>query len=157
MPTLYFSINKLYYDVFIRIHYSTLPPSSSCLDQLTVICLPLAPAPMETVDTSLVSWLTLLPYKHLNITTCLHSNITMNQKTILFSTIFFGINTVCCNSIETLTNYISVLYKISAADMEIEKRTGSVKLCGNQLVGMLNLICSLNFDNGWYYSRPFNR
>ena len=115
-----------------------------------VICLPLAPAP---VDTPLVSWLTQLPYKHPNITTCLTFSVTMNQKTVLFSAIFFGkVSKFKKRHSLIRQSQLSVLYKISSADMEMEKRSvsGSVKLCGNQLVGMLNLICSLNFDNGWY-------
>lgn len=33
----------------------------------------------------------------------------------------------------------------------VKRSSAKFTLCGNQLVGMLNLICSLNFDTGYIY------
>ena len=45
-------------------------------------------------------------------------------------------------------NVLSVL-RTQASSWEREKRSVSgIKLCGNQLVGMLNIICGMNFDTG---------
>ena len=36
----------------------------------------------------------------------------------------------------------------------VKRSSAKFTLCGNQLVGMLNLICSLNFDTGYIYHIP---
>ena len=71
----------------------------------------------------------------------------MFKHTLLFlSTILGIINTVNYNKVSVAGLTITLLAASSLAEDPGTDRM-KITLCGNQLVGMLNIICSLNFDS----------